>query len=61
MVSTYNRIPTTFKKLNPDLAGFVTMRATDALFDLVSKEELNIRHNLAARTSEILKKVFGGN
>jgi len=59
MVSTYNNFPTTFKKLNPDLPGFVTSRATLALFDLVSKEELNIRHNLAARTSDILKKVFG--
>ena len=59
MVSTYNNFPTTFKKLNPDLPGFVTSRATAALFDLVSKEELNIRHNLAARTSDILKKVFG--
>jgi hypothetical protein len=59
MVSSYNNFPTTFKKLNPDLPGFVTSMATAALFDLVSKEELNIRHNLAARTSDILKKVFG--
>jgi hypothetical protein len=36
------------------------MKATDDLFDLVAKEELNIRTNLAARSSAILKKVFGG-
>ena len=48
------------KKLNADLANFVTLKATDALFDLVAKEELNIRNNFAARTTDILKKVFGG-
>lgn len=61
MVNTYNNFPTTIKKLNPDLKGYVTQRATDALFDLVAKEERNIRQNLAARTSDLLKKVFSGN
>lgn len=60
MVTRYNSIPTTFKKLNPDLAGYVTARATDAVFNLIAKEEKNIRENPAARTSELLKKVFGG-
>ena len=60
LVTTYNNFPTTFKKLNPDLAGFVTTKATDALFDLVAKEELNIRNNLFARSTDLLKKVFGG-
>ena len=59
LVNTYNNFPTTFKKLNPDLPGFVTGKATDALFDLVAKEELNIRQNIAARTTELLRKVFG--
>lgn len=59
VVNTYNNFPTTFKKLNPDLPGFVTSRATDALFDLVSKEERNIRQNIAARTTDLLRKVFG--
>ena len=59
VVNTYNNFPTTFKKINPDLQGFVTMKATEALFDLVAKEEINIRTNFAARTSDILKKVFG--
>jgi len=58
-VNTYNNFPTTFKKINPDLPSFVTERATHALFDLVAKEELNIRQNIAARTTELLKKVFG--
>jgi len=60
MVNTYNNFPTTIKKLNPDLNAFVTNRATEALFDLVAKEELNIRQNLAARTTDLLRKVFGG-
>ena len=61
IVNTYNNFPTTMKKINPDLTSFVTAKATDALFDLVAKEEKNIRNNIAARTTDILKKVFGGN
>ena len=60
IVNTYNKFPTTFTKLNPDLPSFVTDRATNALFDLVAKEEKNIRENPVARSTEILKKVFGG-
>ena len=60
LVNKYNSLPTTFKPINPDLTGFVTGKATDALFDLVAKEEVNIRTNFAARTSDILKRVFGG-
>ncbi|MBN8686399.1 MAG: DUF4197 domain-containing protein [Chitinophagales bacterium] len=60
VVSTYNNFPTTLKKINPDLPSFVTERATLALFDLVSKEEINIRQNIEARTTDLLRKVFGG-
>ncbi len=60
MVNRYNSIPLV-KKINPDLTGYVTMKATNALFDLVAKEEKNIRNNFAARTTEILRKVFGQN
>lgn len=60
LVTKYNNFPTTFKKINPDLTSFVTGKATEALFDLVAKEEKNIRNNFAARTTDILKKVFGG-
>jgi hypothetical protein len=59
IVNTYNSLPTTFTKINPDLPSYVTDKATNALFDLVAKEELNIRTNFAARTTDILKKVFG--
>ena len=58
MVNKYNSIPLV-KKINPDLTGYVTMKATNALFDLVAQEERNIRNNFAARTTDLLKKVFG--
>jgi len=58
MVSKYNSLPLV-KKVNPDLPGFVTDRATFALFDLVAGEEKNIRQNVAARSTDLLKKVFG--
>jgi hypothetical protein len=60
LITKYNNFPTTFKKLNPDLTSYVTQRATDALFNLIAKEEVNIRTNFAARTTDILRRVFGG-
>lgn len=60
MVTKYNNFPTTFKRLNPDLTSYVTQKATDALFNLIAKEEINIRTNFAARTTDVLRKVFGG-
>jgi uncharacterized protein YceK len=59
IVNTYNNFPTTLKKINPDLPSFVVGKAVDALFDQVAKEEANIRENPLARTTELLKKVFG--
>jgi hypothetical protein len=60
IITAYNKLPTTFNKLNPDLPSYVTEKAVDALFDQIAKEEANIRTNPRARTTEILKKVFGG-
>jgi Protein of unknown function (DUF4197) len=60
IVTLYNNIPTTVKKMNPDLTSYVVDKATVALFDQIEKEEANIRANPVARTTEILKKVFGG-
>jgi hypothetical protein len=59
IVNIYNKLPTTTTKVNPDLTAYVVGKATDALFDQVAKEEENIRANPVARTTEILKKVFG--
>ena len=59
IITTYNKLPTTFKKADPDLTSYVVNKAVDALFDQVAKEEANIRANPVARTTDILKKVFG--
>jgi len=59
VVNSYNSLPTTFNKINPDLPSYVVGKAVDALFDRIAKEEANIRQNPVARTTEILKKVFG--
>jgi hypothetical protein len=58
LVKTYNKIPFV-KKMNPNLPEYVTGKAIDGLFIMVAKEELKIRKDPMARTSEILKKVFG--
>lgn len=61
LITAYNGLPLSSKKLNPDLTNYVATGAVNALFDQVSKEETNIRQNPIERTSDILKKVFGGN
>jgi hypothetical protein len=45
--------------MNPNLAGYVTDKAINGLFIMIAKEELKIRKDPMARTSELLKKVFG--
>ena len=58
VVTSYNKIPMV-KKMNPDLTDYVTEKAIEGLFVKIANEEKEIRKNPAARTSEILKKVFG--
>ena len=59
LADAYNKLPTTRTKVNPDLVAFTTNKALKGLFVKVADEEMNIRNNAAARTSDILKKVFG--
>ena len=59
VANSYNRLPLSFEKINPDLTSYVVGKAVDALFDQIAKEEANIRANPVARTTDILKKVFG--
>jgi hypothetical protein len=42
-----------------DIDGYVTDRALDGLFLLMMDEERRIRENPAARTTDLLRKVFG--
>ncbi|WP_421877164.1 DUF4197 domain-containing protein [Marinoscillum sp.] len=57
LVNTYNKIPFV-DKVNPNLDEYATERALAGLFTLVADEEKKIRDNPAARTTELLKKVF---
>ncbi len=57
--TTYNKLPTTRSKVNPDLTAYVTERALNGLFVTITEEENKIRSNPAARTSSLLQKVFG--
>ena len=43
-----------------DLDQYVTDKSLDGLFQYIALEEKRIRDNPAARTSDLLKKVFGG-
>jgi len=58
LITAYNQIPF-INKQNPDLTGYVTDKAISGLFTMIAKEELKIRQNPVARTTELLKKVFG--
>lgn len=55
--TAYNRFAA--NKINPDLSAYVTGKAMDGIFYQVGLEEQKIRKDPVARTTEILKKVFG--
>jgi hypothetical protein len=56
MITAYNKI--SFKKINPDLAAYVTEKALSGVFVQIAIEEKEIRKNPAARTTDLLKRVF---
>lgn len=58
LITTYNKLPLV-QKMNPNLDEYATDKAIDGLFVMIAREEKNIRSNPGARTSELLKKVFG--
>jgi hypothetical protein len=58
VVTTYNKVPFV-DKVNPDLNEYATDKAIQGLFVMIAKEEKNIRQNPVARTTDLLKKVFG--
>lgn len=59
LVNLYNKIPFV-TKMNSNLPQYVTGKAIDGLFIMVAKEELKIRKDPVAQTTDLLKKVFGG-
>lgn len=56
-IGFYNKIPLV-NKINADLDDYVTSQALNGLFGMVEREEQNIRTNLSARKTDLLKKVF---
>ena len=55
--TAYNRIPL-IQDVNTELDDYVTQQALQGLFAMVAKEELNIRQNVSARTSDLMRQVF---
>lgn len=57
LINRYNKIPLV-DNVNPDLTDYVTNRALHGVFQMIAKEEVEIRNNLNARTSDLLRRVF---
>lgn len=58
VTSKYNQIPLV-RPVNTDLTAYVTQRAIDGLFTMISQKEIQIRQQFGARTTPLLQKVFG--
>ena len=56
----YNAIPLVEKPPFPSLDSYVTGKAVDGLFNVLGREEAKIRTDPAARTTALLRQVFGG-
>lgn len=56
-VGKYNQIPLV-TDVNPELDDYVTRQALTGLFSMVAREELDIRKNVNARTSDLMRRVF---
>ncbi|AMJ65505.1 DUF4197 domain-containing protein [Hymenobacter sp. PAMC 26628] len=57
MTTQYNRIPL-MTPVQTDLSAYTTQKAVDGIFILMAQEEAKIRRNPAARTTDLLKRVF---
>ena len=59
IITTYNSVPLIGKKMNPDLVVYVTDKSLSGIYTEIATQEKDIRNNQAARTSDVLRKVFG--
>ena len=57
LINAYNKV--SLKKINPDLTGYVTEKAINGIFYQIAEEEKSIRRDPLARSTDLLKKVFG--
>jgi hypothetical protein len=58
IVKRYNALPLVFD-VDPDLADYVTEKSIDGLFLLMAQEEARIRTISSARSTRLMKRVFG--
>lgn len=57
IIKKYNAIPLV-TKVNPDITDYVTNKALEGVFKMITVEEKNIRTNLGSRNSSLLQQVF---
>jgi hypothetical protein len=58
MMGKYEALPLVDKQ-SLDLDHYVTNKSLDGLFTMLGEEEKKIRTNPVARTTDLLRKVFG--
>jgi hypothetical protein len=58
IITTYNSVPLIGKKMNPDLVAYVTDKSLSGIYTEIATQEKDIRANPAARTTDLLRKVF---
>ena len=59
LTAAYENLPLTGKPELVDLDDYVTDEALDGLFTVLAQEEREIRRDPAARTTDLLRRVFG--
>jgi hypothetical protein len=59
IITVYNKIPLVNKKINPDLTAYVTEKSMTGIYTEIASQEKEIRSNPMARTTALLKSVFG--
>lgn len=57
LINRYNAIPFT-TNVNPDLTDYVTAEALKGVYTMIAVEEKDIRNSIAARSTDLLRKVF---
>ncbi|NNF18141.1 MAG: DUF4197 domain-containing protein [Flavobacteriaceae bacterium] len=57
LITRYNTLPLT-QDVNPDLTDYVTREALSGVYTMIAIEEKEIRNQISARTTELLRKVF---
>ncbi|WP_347372932.1 DUF4197 domain-containing protein [Aequorivita sp. Q41] len=57
IITRYNSVPFV-TKVNTDLTDYVTKQALEGVYKMISIEEKDIRTNISARTTTLLRQVF---